>query len=170
MDLKKFIRDIPDFPEPGILFRDITPLLQNVVAFKYTIDCLRDRFEDNDLDAIVAVEARGFLFGAPLAYEMGKPIVLVRKPGKLPAKTLSVEYTLEYGSNTVEILEDSVSPGQRVLVLDDLLATGGTLEATVRLVELSGGVVSAVGVIIELTELQGRKRLEGYDVISLVQY
>ena len=170
MDLKDFIRDIPDFPEPGILFRDITPLLQDVDAFKYTIDCLRDRFEGNDLDAIVAVEARGFLFGAPLAYEMGKPIVLVRKPGKLPAKTLSVEYTLEYGSNTVEILEDSVSPGQRVLVLDDLLATGGTLEATVRLVELSGGVVSAVGVVIELTELQGRKRLEGYDVISLVQY
>lgn len=170
MDLKKFIRDIPDFPEPGILFRDITPLLQDVDAFKYTIDRFRDRFQADDLDAIVAIEARGFLFGAPLAYVMGKPIVLVRKPGKLPAKTLSVEYTLEYGSNTVEIHFDSVSPGQRVLVLDDLLATGGTLEASVRLVEQSGGVVSAVGVIIELTELIGRKRLEGYDVISLVQY
>ena len=170
MDLKSYIRDIPDFPEPGIMFRDITPLLQDVEAFRFTIDRLLDRFKDDRLDAIVAVESRGFLFGAPLAYEMRRPLVPVRKPGKLPAETHTTEYTLEYGKSSMEIHVDGVSPGQRVLLVDDLLATGGTLEAGVRLVDMSGGVVSAVAVIIELTQLSGRQRLQGYDVFSLVQY
>jgi adenine phosphoribosyltransferase len=170
MDLRSFIRAIPDFPKPGILFWDITPLLQDVDAFRYSIDRLLDRYRDVQLDVIVAIESRGFLFGAPLAYQMGKPIVPVRKPGKLPAPTHAAEYTLEYGSDTMEIHVDGVSSGQRVLLLDDLLATGGTLEATARLVEMSGGVVCGIGVIIELTQLEGRKRLGGHDIFSLIQY
>ena len=170
MQLKSYIRDIPDFPQPGILFRDITPLLQDPAAFRYTIGQLVKRYQPDDLDVIVAIESRGFLFGAPLAYELGKPIVPVRKPGKLPSQTHSEEYSLEYGTNTVEIHVDGILPGQKVLILDDLLATGGTLAASARLVEKSGGVVSGIGVVIELTELEGRKVLGGYDVFSVLQY
>ena len=170
MQLKSFIRDIPDFPKPGILFRDITPLLRDTGAFRYTIDLLVDCFKNHDPDVIVAVESRGFLIGAPLAYKLGKPLVPVRKPGRLPGATYKAEYTLEYGSNTMEIHVESVGPGQRALLVDDLLATGGTLEASSRLVEMSGGAVLGIGVIIELTQLGGRSRLEGYDVHSLVQY
>ncbi len=170
MELKSYIRDIPDFPEPGILFRDITPLLKNAEAFKYAIDQLIERFGGDHLDVIVAIESRGFLIGAPLAYEMGKPIVPARKAGRLPAATHQAEYTLEYGKASMEIHVDGISPGQRVLLLDDLLATGGTLEASSKLVEMSGGIVAGIGVIIELTPLEGRRRLEGYDVFSLVQY
>ena len=170
MDLNSYIREIPDFPQPGILYRDITPLLKDVVAFRYVIDRLSDRFQGNQLDVIVAIESRGFLFGAPLAYKLGIPMVPARKPGKLPAKTHKAEYTLEYGKSSMEIHVDAVGPGQKALLLDDLLATGGTLEASAKLVEMSGGVVQAIGVIIELTELQGRHRLEGYDICSLVQY
>lgn len=170
MQLKSFIRDIPDFPEPGIIFRDITPLLQDSGAFRYTIGQLVDRYQPDDLDVIVAVESRGFLFGAPLAYELGKPMVPVRKPGKLPSHTHKEDYSLEYGNNTMEIHVDGILPGQRALVLDDLLATGGTLAATSRLVEKSGGTVSGIGVVIELTELEGRKILDCYDVFSILQY
>ncbi len=170
MDLKSYIRDIPNFPKPGILFRDITPLLQSADAFSHTIDLLAQRYESDELDVIVAVESRGFLFGAPLAYKLGKPIVPVRKPGKLPGATHQVDFTLEYGSNTMEIHVDGVLPGQRGLLLDDLLATGGTLEASAKLVEMSGGIVSAIGVIIELTDLNGRGRLRDYDVYSMLQY
>ena len=170
MDLKSFIRDVPDFPEPGIVFKDVTPLLQDAGAFKYTIDSLADRFKNESIDAIVAVEARGFLFGATLAYQLGKSIVLVRKPSKLPAETYKADYTLEYGSNTLEIHVDGVMPGQRVLILDDLLATGGTLEASAKLVERCGGVISGISTIIELMDLNGRSRLGGYDVFSLLQY
>ena len=170
MNLKPFIRDIPDFPKPGILFRDITPLLLNAEAFAYTIDSLVDHFKDKSLDAIVAIESRGFLFGAPLAHRMRKPIVLVRKPGKLPAATHSTEYSLEYGKSAMEIHVDAVRPGNRVLLLDDLLATGGSLAAAARLVEMSGGIVGGVAVVIELSELGGRRQLKGYDVFSLVQY
>ncbi len=170
MELKAFIRDVPDFPEAGILFRDITPLLQDAGAFRYTIDRLAERFENEQIDAIVGIESRGFLFGTPLAYRLGKPFVPVRKPGKLPAATHTAEYTLEYGTDAMQIHIDGISSGQRVLVVDDLLATGGTLDATVRLVEMSGGVIGAIGVIIELTQLNGRRRLEGHDVFSLVQY
>ena len=170
MDLKKYIREIPDFPQPGILFRDITPLLRNPQAFNYTIDRLADRFSQNSFDTVVAVESRGFLFGAPLACRMGKSLVPVRKPGKLPAATISAQYSLEYGSNALEIHVGDIKPGERVVVLDDLLATGGTLKAAVQLVEESAGVVTGIGLVIELMDLGGRKELKGYDIFSLVQY
>ena len=170
MELKSYIRDIPDFPEPGILFRDLTPLLQDSDALKYTIDHLADRFKGAQLDVVVAVESRGFLFGAPLAYQLGKPLVPVRKSGKLPAQTYKAEYTLEYGRSVMEIHVDGVRAGQRVLLLDDLLATGGTLGAAARLVEMAGGVVGTIGVIVELTQLDGRRLLENYDIYSMIQY
>ena len=168
--LKSYIRDIPDFPQPGILFRDITPLLHDPGAFRYTIGQLVERYKADDLDVIVAVESRGFLFGAPLAYELGKPIVPIRKPGKLPYRTHTEEYSLEYGKNTMEIHVDGILPGQKALILDDLLATGGTLAASARLVEKSGGSVAGIGVVIELNDLGGRKVLDGYDVFSILQY
>ena len=170
MELKAFIRDIPDFPEPGILFRDITPLLRDPRAFSYVIDRFIDQYSDQDFDSIVAIESRGFLFGAPLAHRLGKSIVPVRKPGKLPAATHSVEYSLEYGSNSMEMHQDGVHEGERVLVVDDLLATGGTLVAAASLVEMSGGVVAAMGVVVELTALSGRNTLGAYDVFSLIEY
>ena len=168
--MKTFIREIPDFPKPGILFRDITPLLRDPKAFKYVIDQLAARFGDDPPDAIVAIESRGFLFGAPLAHQMSIPLVPVRKPGKLPAATYTTEFTLEYGNSSLELHTDGIHDGERVLVLDDLLATGGTLAATVRLVEMAGGVVGGIGVIIELSQLEGRRQLAGYDVYSLITY
>ena len=170
VELKSFIRDIPDFPKPGILFKDITPLLMDPTAFIYTINLLCQKFQPEDFDVIVPVESRGFLFGAPLAYQMGKPLVPVRKPGKLLAATHSVEYSLEYGENTMEIHTDGIQRGQKALLLDDLLATGGTMAATAKLVERSGGVIAGIVVVIELTELNGRSQLEGYNMVSLIQY
>ena len=170
MHLKDLIRDVPDFPIPGILFRDITPLLQDPKAFKYVIDELAARFSHVPLDAIAAVESRGFIFGAPLALQMGLPLVPVRKPGKLPAATYATEFTLEYGDSTLEVHTDGINAGEKVLVVDDLLATGGTLAATARLVEMAGGVVGGIGVIIELTQLEGRRLLAGYDVFALLTY
>ncbi len=170
MDLKEYIRDIPDFPEPGILFRDITPLLRDPTAFKYAVDSLEDLFQAVSFDTVVAVESRGFLFGAPLAYRMGKSFVPVRKQGKLPADTRSAQYSLEYGSSIMEIHADAIGAGERVLVLDDLLATGGTLDATARLIEMSGGIVVGIGLVIELTDLGGRQRLGDYQVSSLIKY
>ena len=170
IDLKSYIRDIPDFPTPGILFRDITPLLQTPVAFKYVVDRFVERYADIPVDVIVAIEARGFLFGTPLAYALGKPLVPVRKEGKLPAETMGVGYSLEYGTNVVEMHKDGISPGQRVVVVDDLLATGGTLAAAVQLVEQAGGRVESLAMVIELTGLEGRSLLQGYDVFTLVQY
>ena len=170
MDLKKYIRDIPDFPQPGILFRDITPLLRNPQAFDYTIERLVDRFSQYSFDTVLAVESRGFLFGAPLACRMGKSLVLARKPGKLPGTTNSAQYSLEYGSNALEIHVDDIGPGEKVVLLDDLLATGGTLQAAAQLVEESAGVVTGIGLVIELTDLGGREQLKAYDVFSLVQY
>ena len=170
MELKDYIRDVPDFPEPGILFKDITPMLANPQAFGLAIDSLEGLFKAVDFDAIVAVESRGFLFGAPLADRLKKPIIPVRKPGKLPAATHATEYALEYGTNTMEIHVDGISKNDRVLLLDDLLATGGTLAAAARLVETSGGIIAGTGVVIELLDLNGRKRLEGYNVKSLIQY
>ncbi len=168
--MKKYIRDIPDFPEPGILFRDITPLLRNPQAFNYAIDRLVDRFSQHSFDTVVAVESRGFLFGAPLACRLGKSLVPVRKPGKLPANTNSAQYSLEYGSNVLEIHADDIQPGERVVVLDDLLATGGTLQAATQLVEGSEGVVTGIGLVIELKDLGGQELLKGYDIFSLVQF
>ncbi|MCS5656915.1 MAG: adenine phosphoribosyltransferase [Dehalococcoidia bacterium] len=170
MELKDYIRDVPDFPEPGILFKDITPMLANPQAFGLEIDSLEGLFKAVDFDAIVAVESRGFLFGAPLADRLKKPIIPVRKPGKLPAATHATEYALEYGTNTMEIHVDGISKNDRVLLLDDLLATGGTLAAAARLVEISGGIIVGTGVVIELLDLNGRKGLEGYNVKSLIQY
>jgi len=170
MNLKDYIRDIPDFPQPGILFRDITPLLRNPAAFNHTIDRLAEKYRDWPLDAIVAIESRGFIFGAPLACRLDKPLVPVRKEGKLPGDTIASEYFLEYGSNTVEMHKGDVGPGDRVVVIDDLLATGGTLAAAANLVEESGGEVSGMGLIIELEDLGGRNALGAYDVFSLIQY
>ena len=170
MDLKPYVREIRDFPTPGILFRDITPLLADPAAFCYVLDCFSQRYATAPLDAIVAIEARGFLFGAPLACRLGKPLVPARKEGKLPAQSLRAEYALEYGTNVVEIHKDAIQPGQGVLIVDDLLATGGTLAAAAQLVEQAGGRVEGLALVIELTELGGREHLKGYDVFSLIQY
>ena len=170
MDLRDYIRDIPDFPQPGIVFKDITPLLINPDAFDHAVAELAEECGDAEFDAIVAVESRGFIFGAPLARQLGKPLVPVRKAGKLPADTYSVEYALEYGSNMLEIHTDGIVPGQRALVIDDVLAIGGTLAAAAQLVEACGGEVARLAVVIELAFLDGRSRLQGRDVVSLVKY
>ena len=170
LDLKDYIRTIPDFPEPGVLFRDITPLLQRPAAFRYAVDRMSEEYVEKGVDVVVGIDARGFLLAAPLAYLLGKPLVVVRKEGKLPSTTLRVSYELEYGANSVEVHSDSISPGQRVVIVDDLLATGGTLKAAAELVERSGGVIVGLAVLIELTDLGGRRLLEGYPVFSLVRY
>lgn len=170
MDLKRYIRDIPDFPKPGILFKDITPLLQSPEAFKEVIDRIAEHFDKRHVDAVLAIEARGFLFGAALAYRLGKPLVPVRKQGKLPFETYAATYSLEYGSDTVEMHKDGVVAGHRVAIVDDLLATGGTMAAACRLVEKSGGQVEGLALVIELTELDGRKLLQGYDIFTLIEY
>lgn len=170
MDLTQHIRDVPDFPTPGILFRDITPLLHHPAAFRFAVDQMAERFADASLDAIVGIEARGFLFASPLAYKLGIPMVPARKQGKLPYKTKSVSYELEYGTDSIEVHVDAVLPGQQVLVVDDLIATGGTLAATVDLIEQAGGAVAGVGVVIELSDLKGRDHLNGYSIESLLAY
>lgn len=168
--LKGIIRDIPDFPQPGILFRDITPLLQNARALRAALEGLAEPFKDSGIEQVVGVESRGFIFGAPLALLLGAGFVLVRKFGKLPGETIHVEYALEYGSNTVEIHTDAIQPGQKVLVVDDLLATGGTVGAALDLVQRLRGEVVGVAFLVELTALQGRQRLAGQNVFSLIQY
>ena len=170
MDLKPLIRDVPDFPQPGILFRDITPLLHEPAAFRHVIDHFADHYRDAGLDAIVAIESRGFIFGAPLAANLGLPFVPVRKPGKLPAAHMSVEYSLEYGTSQLDIHEDALHRDADVLIIDDLLATGGTAMATAKLVELLGARVHSVAFLIELTFLNGRESLRDYEVLSLVTY
>ena len=170
MNLKDYIRDIPDFPEPGILFRDITPLLADPAAFNYAVAQLAEQCSEPDFDVVVAIESRGFIFGAPLARELGKPLIPVRKAGKLPAERHSVEYNLEYGSSVLEIHTDAIQQGQRALIVDDLLAIGGTLSAASQLVEDCGGEAARLAGIIELAFLDGRSRLAGRDVVSLIQY
>ena len=170
MDLKEYIRDIPDFPKPGILYRDITPLLKETAAFQHVVDLLAEEYAGASVDAVASLEARGFLFAAPLALRLGKPLVPIRKAGKLPSETLSTTFSLEYGEGVVEMHTDAIAPGQRALIVDDLLATGGTLAAGIRLVEKAGGVIAGLAVVIELTDLPGRERLRGYDIFSLVQY
>jgi adenine phosphoribosyltransferase len=170
MDLKTRIRDIPDFPQPGILFRDITPLLKDPASVRYVVDRFTEAFRDSDLDAIVSIESRGFLFGAPLAYNLGLPLVPVRKAGKLPAAKMSVEYSLEYGKSQLDIHEDALQRGDRVVIIDDLLATGGTAMAAAKLVELLGASVHAFAFLVELGFLNGRERLEGYEILSLITY
>lgn len=168
--LRALIRDVPDFPEPGILFRDITPLLGNAAALRQTIDLLGAPYRAAPPDYIVGIESRGFLFGMPLAYQLGIGFVPVRKVGKLPARTITEEYTLEYGSNVMEIHADAMQPGKRVVIVDDLLATGGTAAATVRLVEQLGAHVVGLAFVIELEALAGRKKLAGYPVQVLIRY
>ncbi|MCZ6788485.1 MAG: adenine phosphoribosyltransferase [Chloroflexi bacterium] len=170
MNLKDLIRDVPDFPEPGILFKDITPLLKAPAAFRYVIDRFADHYRNRPVDVILGIEARGFLFAAPLALQLGKPLVPVRKKGKLPFTTHSVEYALEYGEAAVEVHTDAVAPGERVLLVDDVLATGGTLAAGAQLIEAVGGQVAGLAVLIELVDLHGRDLLGSHDLLSLVQY
>jgi adenine phosphoribosyltransferase len=168
--LKELIREVPDFPKPGILFYDITTLLKDKDGFKAVIDGLKNHYEQLGVDVVLGIEARGFIFAPALAYALGAGFVPVRKPKKLPADRASVTYDLEYGSDTLEIHRDAVAEGSRVLIVDDLLATGGTARATTKLVEVLGGVVAGVGFVVELTFLGGRSRLNGYDVHSLLQY
>ena len=170
MDLAMTIRSVPDFPVEGILFYDITTMLKNPEAFRESIDQLVIYYQETEVDVVVGVESRGFIFGAPLAYKLGVGFVPVRKPGKLPAEKLAESYELEYGTNTLEIHKDAIEQGQKVLVVDDLLATGGTAKATCNLVEKLGGQVVGVAFVIELNFLKGREQLKGYDVFSLLSY
>jgi adenine phosphoribosyltransferase len=170
MDLKAYIRDIPDFPKPGIVFKDITPLLADPVAFRHAIDRLGTHFDGRSIDAIAAAEARGFLFAAPLALRLHKPLVPLRKPGKLPYRTYSLKYELEYGEAELHMHADGIAEGGRVLLVDDVLATGGTMEAGARLVTQAGGQVVACAFLVELLFLKGRDRLKGYESYSLLTY
>lgn len=170
MNLKEKIRVIEGFPKEGISFKDITTILQDGEALRYTVDKLIEFVMDKKIDVIVGPEARGFLMGTPIAYKLGVGFVPVRKPGKLPADTIKYEYDLEYGSDALEIHKDSIKPGQKVLIVDDLLATGGTIGSVAKLVEQLGGEVVAINFLIELTGLNGREKLKGYEVNSLVQY
>jgi adenine phosphoribosyltransferase len=170
MEIKDYIRDVPDFPRPGILFRDITPLLKNPAVFRHVIDRFAKHYSDRPIDAIMGIEARGFLFAAPLAFQLEKPLIPARKEGKLPFRTQSVRYALEYGDSAVEVHTDAIIPGQQVLIVDDLLATGGTLAAGARLVADAGGLVAGLAVVIELVGLAGVNKLRGYDVFSLLKY
>ncbi len=170
MDFKKYIRTIPDFPKKGIMFRDITTLIKNGPAFRKVVDEIANRYKKEKIDIIVGAESRGFIVGAAVAYKLGVGFVLVRKKGKLPHRTISTTYELEYGTDTVEMHKDGIRRGQRVLIVDDLLATGGTASAAVDLVKKLGGKIVGIAFIIELVDLKGREKLKGYDVFSLVEY
>lgn len=165
-----FVTTIPDFPEPGILFRDVTSVLQDAEGLRLAIDELQKRLEGLDFDLIAGAESRGFIFGMPLAYNLGKPFVPIRKAGKLPRTVVQKEYALEYGTATIEVHKDAILPGQRVVLLDDLIATGGTMKAAAELVEELGGTVVKMLFLLELKGLEGRRLLEGYDVESVVAY
>ena len=168
--LEAHIRDIPDFPKPGVVFKDITPLLAEVNAFRFTIDAIADHFAGQTVDKVLGIEARGFIAAAPVAYRFGAGFVPVRKAGKLPWEVEREEYVLEYGTDLLEIHRDAVAPGEKVLIVDDVMATGGTAEATIRLVEHLGGDIVGLGFILELAFLGGRERVKGRDVLSLLTY
>ena len=168
--VKDYIRTIPDFPEKGIIFRDVTSVLQDADALKLSIDELAKRLEGVDFDVIAGAESRGFIFGVPIAYNLHKPFVLVRKKGKLPCETVEKEYDLEYGKATIEMHKDAIKPGQKVVLVDDLIATGGTMEAAAKLVEELGGEVVKIIFLMELAGLKGRERLKEYDVESVICY
>lgn len=170
VDLAQYIRDVQDFPVKGILFKDITTLLQDAGAFRRAVDGLVAHYTETNLELVVAIESRGFIFGAPLAYKLGTGFVPIRKPGKLPAESICIEYSLEYGTNTLEMHRDAIKPGQRVLIVDDLLATGGSARAAIDLVERLNGIVVGVAFVIELAFLKGAERLSDYDVFSLVTF
>ena len=168
--LKGRIRDVADFPSPGIVFKDLAPLLGDAEALRFTVDALAEAFAGRRVDKVVGVEARGFIVAAPVAYRLGAGFVPVRKPGKLPWRTEAEEYALEYGVDRLEVHADALAPGDHVLVVDDVIATGGTAQAAVALVERLGGTVAGIGFVVELTFLSGREKLEGYDIVSLVTY
>ena len=168
--LEKSIRSIPDFPKPGILFRDVTTLIQNKSAFKKSIDLLAKKYKGKKIDKIVGVEARGFIFGAALAHKIGAGFVPVRKKGKLPFKTISTTYELEYGTDTLEIHKDAIRSGEKILIIDDLLATGGTVKAVVDLVKQLQGEIVGIGLVIELVDLHGRDKLKDYPLYSLIKF
>jgi adenine phosphoribosyltransferase len=168
--LEDYVRTIPDFPEKGIMFRDITTILMDPDGFKLAIDSLQDALKGIDFDVIAGTESRGFIFGTPLAYNLHKPFALIRKKGKLPAETVSMTYDLEYGSATIEMHKDSIKPGQKVVLVDDLIATGGTIEAAAKLVEKLGGEVVKMLFVMELEGLKGRERLSQYDIYSAIKY
>ena len=168
--LEEYVRSIPDFPEPGIIFRDITTILQDPDGLHLAIQSMQDKLKDTEFDVVVGTESRGFIFGVPIAYNLHKAFVPVRKKGKLPCETVSMEYDLEYGSAVIEMHKDSIKPGQKVVLVDDLVATGGTIEAAIKLVEELGGEVVKVVVLMELAGLKGRERLKGYEVESVLCY
>ncbi len=170
MDLKSLVRDVADFPKQGIVFKDITTLTGNADGFRSAVDAIADRYVESNVDLVVGIEARGFIFGAAVAYRLGVGFAPARKPGKLPAETVSADYELEYGKDAVELHRDAVAPGSRVLLVDDLLATGGTAAAAAKLVTDLGGNVVAIAFVIELGFLRGRDKLAGYDVFSLIEY
>jgi len=169
-ELKKLIREVPDYPKPGILFYDVTTLLKDKKGFHMLIDRLCEHYNGHTIDLVAGIEARGFIFAPALAYSLGAGFVPVRKPKKLPSKTASISYALEYGTDTLEIHEDAVQPGNRVIICDDLLATGGTAAATAKLIQQLGGIVEGAAFAVELTFLNGRQKLAGFDVFSLMQY
>ena len=168
--LEEYVITIPDFPEPGIMFRDVTSIMRDADGLQLAITTLQDMVKDLDFDVIVGAESRGFIFGMPLAFNLKKPFVLIRKPGKLPRETYSMEYELEYGTSKLELHKEDIGKGQRVLLVDDLLATGGTMEAMVKLVEMSGGVVAGILVLMELEGLEGRKKFANYRLDSAIKY
>ncbi|MCX5668626.1 MAG: adenine phosphoribosyltransferase [Candidatus Omnitrophica bacterium] len=168
--LEKSIRNIPDFPKPGILFRDVTTLIQNKTAFKKSVDLLAKKYKGKGFNKVVGVEARGFIFGAAVAYKIGAGFVPVRKKGKLPYKTISTTYELEYGTDTLEIHQDAITSGEKILIIDDLLATGGTVKAVIELVKQLGGKVAGIGFVIELVDLNGKDKFKEYPLYSLVKF
>jgi len=170
MDLKQFISIVPDWPKPGITFKDITTLMANGDAYRYATDQIVEYAKKQKIDVVVGPEARGFIIGCPVSYALGVGFAPVRKEGKLPRETIKIQYGLEYGSDVLTIHKDAIKPGQRVLITDDLLATGGTIEATIKLVEELGGIVAGIAFLIELSYLDGRSKLDGYDVLSLMEY
>ncbi len=169
-ELKDYVISIPDFPEPGIMFRDITGILQDPTSLRMSVDMIADILKDDEFDIVAGPESRGFIFGVPVAYKMNKAFIPIRKKGKLPRETVSQEYDLEYGTAEVEIHKDAVRPGQRVVIIDDLIATGGTMEANIKLIEKLGGTVVRICAIMELAGLKGRDRLKDYQVDALITY
>ena len=168
--IEEYVRSIPDFPEEGIIFRDVTSVLQDADGLKLAIDSMMEVLDGVEFDVIVGTESRGFIFGVPIAYEMGKPFVPARKKGKLPCETISVTYDLEYGSAEVEMHKDAIKPGQKVVLVDDLIATGGTIEACAKMIEMLGGEVVKIIILMELAGLKGRDKLQKYDVASVITY
>lgn len=168
--LEEYVRSIPDFPEEGIIFRDVTSVLQDKDSLKMSIDMMQEELKGLDFDVIVGPESRGFIFGVPIAYNLNKAFVPVRKKGKLPCETVEMEYALEYGTATIEMHKDSIKPGQRVVIIDDLIATGGTIEAITKLIEQLGGEVVKIVFLMELEGLSGRDKLDGYNIASVIKY